>query len=193
MIPGPDIVISCPHCAALSRLPSVAVCPVCHTFYWVEEAQRVGEIHSSFLHEATDASGAAPEWLEAPEVMEPSEADYLEMLGEKGGEFSEDDELNLRLLAWWRGNDAFRQVVPPLENDRQPPAEANMNRLLEVLDPEQLDQRLFRAELLRQLGRFEEAVETLAEISQASYINAVVRIQTLARQGSTHLDLIETY
>lgn len=55
-------------------------------------------------------------------------------------------------------------------------ADANAERLLQLLDTGNLDQRLLKVELLRELGRFEEALALLVGVSD-NRVAGVVRLQ----------------
>jgi hypothetical protein len=220
MLSGTEIVVACPHCGAFARLlamvpeesygakvwtdgkmegplvpehPSVVICSGCADFYWSEEAQRVGEIPNAGEGAVDEDGEVKPEWLDAPRVGEPSEADYLGIVADDSRQLSGDDEISLRLLAWWRGNDTFRKADIEPENKRQADAIANMEHLLEMLDPSVPDERIFRAELLRQLGRFDEVGPALEGLEELRYQNSVERIRTLAKQQTSRLDLISTY
>ena len=126
MVPGPDIIIACPQCGRLARHftlesgsldeaslwtdgkfeaprfpdpPEVVRCSECFTYYWRQDAKIVGA--SSF------GDLPIPEWNAAKTLEEPSEVDYYQAI-EQGLGRTKDLVLKLRLLAWWRGNDAMR-------------------------------------------------------------------------------------
>ena len=197
MIPGPDLVLACPHCGALSRLftlaqaspvgavswtdgyqdapyapqqPNLVRCHACQKIHWTVEASEVGMIEPSASSEQrevkfADFSKAEPAeagtpppeaWLTAPQMLSLDEAGYLEAL-RNGLATSPDQELELRIHAWWRGNDQFRKPDIAQRHLTSPEAIANAERLIELTKDGEHELVLFRAEALRELGRFEEA------------------------------------
>lgn len=211
----PQIVIACPHCGRLARTaelssapqldaqvwtdgkwvvpgevepPEVGQCLGCGGYYWVEELEPLGVIPAD--SEVNPSAPFDPAWLEADRIGEPSAADYFAIL-ESGEGLPEEEEMNLRLLAWWRVNDDRRyQEAATVE----PPdgAEArNLARLLELLDGSELDQRVFIAEILRQLGKFEDAKQALEGITSVGYARAVFRIRQLAEAHDRRLARID--
>jgi len=99
-----------------------------------------------------------------------------------------DQELHLRVSAWWAGNDAFRflgngaatkmQAAPA----RSPEASANLVRLLELLAIDDPEQRLMKAEILRELGRYEEALRALQADFPSAHKALAALIRDLAGQ-----------
>ncbi len=182
MTPGPDAVFACPHCNAVARLatieeadtsgavswtdgcqecpgvprhPNVARCAACKKHYWLGEARQLGW-YAPGIELPPEIAG----WADAPMIEPLDEQGYYEAL-ESGMAMNPEHELELRVHAWWRGNDRFRKTdgtAPPLRDERQL---ANMNRMIELCESGDHEILLFRAEALRQLGRFEEASEAL--------------------------------
>lgn len=73
----------------------------------------------------------------------------------------------LRIFAWHRSNDPVRQD-PPGDPIRTPGLLANMAKLEQMLAPgNKPDTRLLRAEILRELGRFEESLALLKRVRSA--------------------------
>jgi ribosomal protein L7/L12 len=99
-----------------------------------------------------------PEWAELPAVRELPEAELLAALA-AGVTRGRDEERELRLRAWWAGNDPYR--VPGAAwkpfAEREPAARDNLRVLLELFDPEQPLEHWMKAEALRELERFDEA------------------------------------
>ena len=182
MTPGPDAVFACPHCHAVARLqtieeadttgaiswtdgyqeapgvprhPNVTRCVACQQFYWLGEAKQLGW-YAPGIELPPELVG----WADAPMIEPLDEEGYYEALA-SGMAMNPEHELELRVHAWWRGNDAFRQTdpaTPPVRTERQI---SNMHRLVELCANGDHEILLFRAEALRQLGRFDEASEAL--------------------------------
>jgi hypothetical protein len=185
MIPDADVIIACPHCAAparvfqimsgntldaitwtdgwmdapmLPRAPRLTRCHACAQIYWVFLAPQLG-------FQPLDHAG---EHQNAPHIAPPSEADCFEALATGLGA-NEELELELRVLAWWRGNDAFREPAHAPGFPTSPEAIANMERFIAMTENGDEDLLLFRAEALRQLGRWAEARETLRGVGCSDY------------------------
>jgi hypothetical protein len=210
MIPDADLVIACPYCAAAARVfqlfsgntfgaitwtdgwmdapmqpkaPRITRCHSCKKIYWVFIAPQLG-----FL--PFDESGeVAGEFKDAPHVTPLAEADCFEALREGLGA-SEDLELELRVLTWWRGNDAFREPEHVAGYSLSEEAVANMERFVAMTEHGDEDLLLFRAEALRHLGRFDEARQTLNGVGCSDYWPAKSRQLELMNAGSRNLGIL---
>ena len=215
MILGPEKVLSCPHCAAPARLftlrsgntigavfwtdgkmsapmlpqaPAVTRCRACSLAYWVSDAPVLGEMELS-------TSGEYPiEWTTAPEVSHLDETGLLAALAEGLGSDPAREQV-LRNLAWQAANDARR---PPAfdptwvtEADLSPAAVENLERLMELADPDSPEGRLVMAEGARELGRFEEALATLARPFPARYQGSAEVLRRLAGAGDSRVRLLD--
>lgn len=118
-------------------------------------------------------------------VLDPSEADYLQMLAESPPD-DRDRAIALRLHAWWAANDPARQSgaeAPKLEGERA----ENLRRLFEALDAVNADERVLKAEAARELGDFDAAIALLeAELPEDQQALGA-RILELARAGETRV------
>jgi len=70
-------------------------------------------------------------WAASPALAPLDEAGVQQALAEGLGSFPE-LELELRVLRWWRGNDAFRCGDAPIGHPTSPEALANMERFIEM-------------------------------------------------------------
>jgi len=190
MRPGPDRVLACPDCGRAVRLntqlsgntfggviwtdakadypmlpmtPEITRYQDCDRFFWLADATELG-----VLDWETDGEDATKvEWRSARRVEELSESEYLKALS-SGVARAEDEEVRLRLHAWWRRNNALREIqeenLKLTRGAARPLSEAarsNLESLLELLGSDPPDQILMKAEILRELERYEEAAETL--------------------------------
>jgi hypothetical protein len=120
-----------------------------------------------------------------------------------------------RVLAWWKSNEPLRggtltQIYSywnssPVRRDELPKVkreigpwnpdpgarQANMERLLALLDLREANDRILRVEVLRQLGRFDEALAALQDVGfeQASWV--LDQIRTLCEEGDTLVRLLD--
>jgi hypothetical protein len=229
MIPGPDLVLACPHCGALSRLftlssgspigavswtdgyqdmpdaprqPNLVRCHGCGKLHWTVEAREIGMIdpaasaenrdvkYADFSQPEPPTDGTPPPeaWLTAPAMKSLDEAGYLEALQE-GLASTPEQELELRIYAWWRGNDPHRKLDTTSRFPSSAEAIANAERLIELTKDGEHELVLFRAEALRQLGRFDEARESLYGLC-SDYAPAREKLRELIEAQSRDLDIL---
>jgi hypothetical protein len=123
-------------------------------------------------------------------------------------------ELTARVLAWWKSNEPLRgDIVPQIYSSWNSSArmgrlckmkheigpwnpdpgarQANMENLLPLLDPRKVLVWIMRAELLRQLGQFDEALATLQEVELEEASRTVDRIRALCEEGDTRVRLLD--
>lgn len=151
--------------------PSVVRCGNCAGCYWLRDAQEIGEFYGFEGEE-----GFPAECENAPWIEEPDHHEYLQLV-RSGSTRNRDDERLLRILAWQKRNDSFRtspddfELGPPVGLAKPPPSVAsvdaeyreNLEALLTLLDGDDEEGQLFRAAVLRMLGRFDEALSIINE------------------------------
>jgi hypothetical protein len=168
----------------LERPPRVSRCPGCNRTFWVGEAEQLGILPAG---EKPDDEKAA--WADAPALAPLDEAGVQQALDEGLASFP-DLELELRVLLWWRGNDAYRCADAPVGYSTSPAAVANMERFIEMTADGSEDLLLFRAEAQRHLGRFAGMEDTLGGVGCSDYWPAKSRLLELAKSGSRKLDIL---
>jgi len=95
-----------------------------------------------------------------------SEKDLFSAIAKKSWK-NREEELQLRLLAWWKANDRFRYRKKNREGISErtlftkSEAAENLKCLFQLLDPSLSNERLLKAEINRELGDFEEAQKWL--------------------------------
>ncbi len=211
MFAGTDLILTCPHCGALAKLPipeaeefpdmitwtdgwqtatglerppRVSRCPACSRTFWVGEAEQLGLLGGS--DQSAEEKAA---WANAPALTSLDEAGVQQALDEGLASFP-DLELELRVLLWWRGNDAYRCADAPVGHSTSPTALANMERFIEMTVDGAEDLLLFRAEAQRHLGRFADMEETLGGVGCSDYWPAKSRLLELAKAGNRKLDFL---
>ncbi len=104
----------------------------------------------------------------------------------------------MRIHAWWSSNDPLRsQGQSPIDQTqdvptRSPDAMMNLERLLELLDIGNPEQWLMKAELLREIGRFDEAIHLLESHDLWKYGTVSVLVRSLAqRKDSIVREILE--
>ena len=203
MIPGPVQVIACPHCGALAThgtmmsgntvgeeiwtdgmrfapmllfAPAVAECEKCKKPFWLQDARTVGE----FSDGPDAASDVDPSWVEAPSVREPSAMGYYVAL-KSGFARSPTQEKSLRRMAMWRENDSVRGPAPQTRQ-LSTEATANMTALARLLDESDTSECIMKAEIFRELGEFDLAMQLLARVDDPDYAWVVEVIRSLCEQ-----------
>ena len=205
-----DLVLACPYCDTPSRLfqissaftfeaitwtdgwmdapmmpraPRISRCRHCQKIFWVFTAQQLGIIPLAATGEA------AGDFADIPHLGPLNEADCQEALREGLGANSE-LELELRVFAWWRGNDAFREPFHPTGHSTSAFAVENMERFILLAENGDEDLLLYRAEALRHLGRFEDARHSLDPVGCSDYWPAKSRQIELIEAGSRDLAVL---
>lgn len=230
MIPGPDLILACPHCGALSRLftlassdaegviswtdgyqqfplaprqPNVVRCHACAQLHWLAECKEVGMIDpagmelvegaprfASFEKTGQPEPGTPPPdgWMSAPQMQSLDEAGYFSALS-GGLAKTPEQEIELRVHAWWRGNDRFRKLESSGRYPTSGEAIENLQRLIVMMEGGDHEFVLFRTEALRQLGRFVEAEEALYGLC-SDYALAREKLTELIRAKSRDLEVL---
>jgi hypothetical protein len=216
MIPGPDRIVACPLCQAharhgtilsgntfgarvwtdgkmiapmLPRPPAVVRCHHCAACYWLEDARQI-----SLEHPGMERPEVPPEGSAVPEVREPTEEEYYRAIDEGLGGKAPRERL-LRILCWWRSNDVFRDapgVETPSIATTPERRRANLEALAELLDEAHEDDRIMKAELLRELGEFESAIRLLQAMSEP-YVRAADRIRSLCETRDAVVRALESH
>jgi hypothetical protein len=182
--------------------PNLTRCQACSNIYWTVQAKEIGMIEptatatnravkfADFANAVPAEEGAlAPEeWAAAPQMQRLDEAGYLEALAQ-GLATTPEQELELRIHAWWRGNDPHRKLEGPDRHPSTPEAIANAERLIELTNEGEHELVLFRAEALRELGRFEEAQASLYGLC-SDYAPAREKLSELIAARSRDLDVL---
>ena len=210
MIPGADQVIACPKCKSLAyymtlksgntldarvwtdgkmiasmfpRPPTVVKCHHCGESYWRAEAEDIGTVDR--CRAANEQMN--PAWADAPKVEEPTEAEYYQALA-KGLAKNGKQERVLRILAWRRRNDAFRdKPLKEAQGISDDPEEwrKNLEALACLLSEEDVNDCLMKSEVLRELGKFESAKQVLNHATSADSVSVVRQLRSLCDDKDT--------
>jgi hypothetical protein len=204
MQPGYDRIIACPHCSGLARHhvlasgntfgarvwtdgkqiapmlprpPAVVQCRHCSEVFWLTDGTEVGRLQP-WQEEGTRND---PAWSDAQEVEEPDEERYYRAL-EKGVAKDREQMKFLRILAWWRRNDAFRDDTSA-ESDTEVhlslECKRNLHALADLLLETDDNECIMKAEVLRELGEFYSAKALLAPMADGEYRTVVQQLQEL--------------
>jgi hypothetical protein len=168
------------------HFPEIARCRNCQHFYWVYEAEEI-------LTEIRDYKEYKKFSNEIEKVVELEEVDYFESLTQKVWR-TQKQEKRLRILTLWKVNDRFRKSAQAREDSIPTIIKAsesvreNLSFLDHLLDIDNRDEILLKAEVARELELFDTAVEILkicleqySDGQHVSWIKAAKYIQDLAK------------
>ena len=200
MKPGPDKVLKCPRCETptiiftlasgntidaqtwtdgkmiapmLPQLPALTKCRNCGHFFWLSDAEVIGEIPLW----GPELEKIPETWKNAERVRDLTETEFLEALI-VGAARNRDQELYLRMGAWWAANDPLRFTngnSKHVELSRTTEGIQNLKLFCALLDENNPSERLFKAEAKRELGSFSEALNLL-EFQFPKEFEAIVKL-----------------
>ncbi len=209
---GPDKIIACPHCEKparktslmsgntlgstlwsdgqrlspmLLRNPSIVKCGDCGRVYWLSDATFLGECsrEGKLLERRA--------WKEAGYIQEPDEKDYFRALKEGLAETAA-QERHLRILTWWKSNESQRRCYPnPEQAIDTSMRQDNIAALIPLLDEESPKDLLMKAEALRQLSRFDEALVILEQMTSSESLPVVLKLKKYCEEKNGYLQCIE--
>ncbi|MBN1922516.1 MAG: hypothetical protein JW892_14810 [Anaerolineae bacterium] len=174
----------------LPQPPFITKCSGCNHYFWLSEAKVIGEIPvwepEMWLNPRTWRR-IPGKWRAAKHVRELSEMESLEAIGVPVAHNIE-QEVHLRVRAWWASNDPMRsrdqcegaqiQTASP----RSLEATMNLEHLLELLDESDPYERIVKAEVLRELGRFDDAIGLLDFNFPSEYAGVAALIRGFAKK-----------
>jgi hypothetical protein len=173
----------------LPEPPSFIRCAACSALFWLKDADELGQIDPW-----EDRDGmAASAWGTLHEAVEPDSDGYFEAL-QDGRELKAEEERELRILAWWKYNDGFRFEPPAEPLQLSDHARQNLESLARLLDAEEPEERIMKAEVLRELGRFDDASSTLDLVTDPNFEWVVAFLRALcARQDPVVRELTQDF
>lgn len=131
---------------------AILECPECETVFW-----RTDMAVSSSVRDSKFCSDT--ENRKHPIARKPELERYPGLVEERPWR-SDKEEAYIRLRAWWAWNHALGEDAR--SNKEFPPAAiSNCERLLELIDDGKDDGAIMRAEINRELGRFQECLSLL--------------------------------
>jgi hypothetical protein len=119
----------------------IAKCPVCGNLFWMDKFNYVGSGDNG-----------------QKRVLGPSEKELFVFLSVKT--LDKERELLVRQQAWWTANDAWRHSQG--KTNFSEAQVNNLQTLSEMLDESQEIERIFKAEIARELGDFEKCLKLLS-------------------------------
>jgi len=163
----------------LPELPKIARCSGCSRLFWVDDAAEVGRIDDPFYRSirGEPPQDVAPEWKRAPSIRAPDTDVLAEAITDPCCAARE-RRRHVRIALWHSLNQPRRKLPgnPQWEKFWKPYWEhygaefeqrygalfaPNLEALLEFFEEADPDDRLQKAEALRELGRFEACIRLL--------------------------------
>ncbi len=153
--------------------PWLVLCPHCHAPLWINELQSLGECDLW-----CELNGKFRDALH----YDPLSVDEYFALLEQGIDESLKEQY-VRLRAWWAGNDLRRNqamdIMPMSAREA-----SNLAVFATMLDESDADERVMKAEVLRELSCFDEASELLATLVDEPLVEI---IRSLIEKGDPYV------
>lgn len=184
--------------------PELVRCAHCSEFYWQSDAEPKCEIdvlptqivinfageRSSMTADTAELETILPaEWLNADHLRQPTVEDWQDALAEYSGQ-NDFKEMFLRTRYWWCVNDTVRGKP---ESDSavfyRHDHYMNLCRLMRLLPGDSGEERITKAEIHRELGELNLAVDLLTNVPPL-VTEAARRIRRLAMEGSTRVEVV---
>jgi hypothetical protein len=155
--------------------PLLVLCPHCGSPVWIEELEVVGRI--------SPWQGGEEKFWEAARFHALPGKDYFALLTKKFT--TPEKERYVRIRAWWAGNDVRRAAgkESPLSSSEV----SNLGALTKLLDESDAGDLLMKAEVMRELGRFEDSLALLEKCVDESLLRAAAAIRKLAEDGDPYV------
>jgi hypothetical protein len=142
----------------LPEFPAITKCEKCGNIFWVAEAKEIGS------YKFDDSSAVRKEGENAQRVTFLSYMEYYSVLNTSLIR-SKEDEIFIRTRILWEYNDSYRKGRTSHESEEgKLKKKENIQALLGLLDVKDANQKLFIAELYRNLCNFDEAINLLNTI-----------------------------
>lgn len=154
------------------------VCPHCGHVYWFDEAKLLGDV---------DVDKKPEDFYPGAKYSYEPKFEHF-VRGIRLGEHDPQKLEYIRIRVWWAGNDARRSadseepsaLIPLSEAERE-----NLETLYPILLAGDEGQRLLGAEVLRELGRFEECLAILEGATSPRLSTPADLIRSLAMNGDS--------
>jgi hypothetical protein len=121
--------------------------------FWAEECDQIDTIDFSSYSSRSDESL----WDGLAFAMDPTEEDYFTAI-DKGLPKTEAQEAYLRRVLWWMGNDRIRREESGHLSERHL---ESLKEFALLLHEDEIGDRIMKAEVFRELSRFDDALRLL--------------------------------
>ncbi len=187
---GPDIFYRCANCDHLLRQESIfsgntfgatiysdgktiapmmpefadlSKCKSCKHIFWVTKAKEIAEHYPHMVNTLN------LEWQNAHMLGFLTINEYFRAL-DQGLVTTSEEELYIRKQILWAFNDRVRKGKALFRAKKDPFRwEENLDKLLNLLSPDDVDQKIMIAEIYRYKGDFKKCLELIGSIKQSEY------------------------
>lgn len=155
--------------------PWLVMCPHCHVPLWIDELEELGK---------TEPWGdEQSKFKDAREYEKPSLDDYFALFA--NGVVDPEKEQYARLRAWWVGNDERRTNAGKIP--MSPREVANVTAFAHTLNESDANDLVMKAEAMRELGRFDDALSLLSKSVDENIAQAVEIIKGLSEKRDPYV------
>lgn len=155
--------------------PWLVMCPHCHEPLWLDELEELGEIKSW--------GGKRGKFKDACAYKKLSLDDYFMPI--ENGVGDPQKERYARLRCWWEGNDQRRTNTAEIPMSSK--EAANLTALAHILDESKANDLVMKAEAMRELGRFDDAISLLEKSVEENIAQAVAIIKGLSEKRDPYV------
>lgn len=154
----------------LSNRNWLVKCPHCLALLWIDEQKRIGELEPQWAFQQHENYRYS---------ITPTLEDYFAIIDQCISNL--DKERDIRLRAWHASNDQRRRTDKPIPLAKR--EVDNLNALALLVDESKENDRIMKAEIMRELGRFAEAISLLEKPFEDNLEEARQLIKNLAENG----------
>lgn len=161
---------------------ALLICPRCNRYFWREDVPTRESMpdHEYFGN---------PQRRSLPSAIQVRGSHYRHALHQALWKTSAQEKY-IRIRAWWSFNSAHRGNITE-EFGISPEEEANLLRLLQLLDTNDPHDSIMKAEILRELGQFDECLKQLDQPFDDRYLPTIDIIKKLATCKKRQVGTIE--
>jgi hypothetical protein len=158
--------------------PALVACPNCGTYLWTKSLELVGKAEWYRPFRPAAAGETPAEWAKAPHFNRLDGDDFARALSAGLGDTPE-RERYIRVRLWWGLNDAYRTDNTGHRGE-DTAFLGNLERLALLLDDSAND-TLLLAEIARESGRFEQAVQLCDKLVSTNAEKYLIETAALIR------------
>jgi hypothetical protein len=159
----------------------VLICPGCRKYFWREDVPTLDSIRDrDYFLDSEKKSLAGAGWIQGHHFEDMVRQSFWR---------NPEEEKYIRIRAWWSSNSPNRDG-PSQEFRLSTEQEENLRRLLELLDADDPNESLMKAEIFRELGQFDECLKLLANPFDERFLQTVDAIKDLAHDRKRKVELL---
>lgn len=206
MLPGPQLIYQCPACngqlakgslmsgntfggtfysdgrffaTMLPQFPQISRCAECNHIFWLNEKNLMETI--DWNDPDFDRFGKVPD----ADFLKLE--DYIQLIQQKF--YTDSDEESFLRFEVWRGFNDRKRAEKELWNDENEQLiwKENIESLIAMIRPEWEEESITLAELHRNLGQFDKALEILSEFRDKRHKETVQKLMAECRKKNTEV------